>query len=213
VKLAQGADERIHSLSQAASKIGNVVDLINSIAGQTILLALNATIEAARAVDAGKGFAVVASEVKILAEQTSKATTEIGQQVAGIQSATQESVATIKEVSNIIGRISEIASAIGSTVEEQGAATQEITRSAQQAAKGTGSLVQHLGREPGGERSCRSIRAGADGICPCCQAEQDSRRRSGALPGGHPGRVAAVTGQSAPGIRSRDCCAPKFSKC
>jgi methyl-accepting chemotaxis protein len=96
-------------LSQAASKIGNIVDLINSIAGQTNLLALNATIEAARAGDAGKGFAVVASEVKTLAEQTSKATSEIGQQVAGIQLATQESVATIKEVSNVIGRISEIA--------------------------------------------------------------------------------------------------------
>jgi methyl-accepting chemotaxis protein len=118
-------------LSQAASKIGNIVDLINSIAGQTNLLALNATIEAARAGDAGKGFAVVASEVKTLAEQTSKATSEIDQQVAGIQLATQESVATIKEVSNVIGRISEIAAGIASAVEEQGAATQEITRSAQ----------------------------------------------------------------------------------
>jgi methyl-accepting chemotaxis protein len=144
VRLAHSADERIHSLSQAAAKIGTVVDLINTIAGQTNLLALNATIEAARAGDAGRGFAVVASEVKTLAEQTSKATSEIGQQVAGIQSATQESVATIKEVGGIIGRISEIAAAIASAVEEQGAATQEITRSAQQAARGTGEVSSNI---------------------------------------------------------------------
>ena len=96
VELANKADARVHSLSEAASKIGDVVELISSIAGQTNLLALNATIEAARAGEAGRGFAVVAAEVKTLAEQTARATSEIGQQVAGIQSATQESVENIK---------------------------------------------------------------------------------------------------------------------
>ena len=137
VDLANKADTRVHSLSQAAGKIGDVVELISSIAGQTNLLALNATIEAARAGEAGRGFAVVAAEVKSLAEQTAKATSEIGQQVAGIQTATQESVENIKEIGGIIDRMSEISSIIASAVEEQGAATQEISRNVQEAAKGT----------------------------------------------------------------------------
>jgi methyl-accepting chemotaxis protein len=114
-----------------------VVELINTIAGQTNLLALNATIEAARAGEAGRGFAVVASEVKALAEQTAKATGEIGQQVSGIQSATHESVDAIREISGTIERLSEISSAIAAAVEEQGAATQEISRNVQHAADGT----------------------------------------------------------------------------
>ena len=144
VEFSRSADQRIHSLSEAASKIGTVVELINTIAGQTNLLALNATIEAARAGEAGRGFAVVASEVKTLAEQTSKATSEIGQQVAGIQTATQEAVTTIREVGQIIRRISEIASAIAGSMEEQGLATQEISRNAQQAAKGTGDVSSNI---------------------------------------------------------------------
>ena len=113
------------------------VELINTIDGQTNLLALNATIEAARAGDAGRGFAVVASEVKALAQQTAKATGEISTQIAGIQAATQESVGAIKEIGDTIGRMSEISSTIASAVEEQGAATQEISRNVQQAAQGT----------------------------------------------------------------------------
>ena len=137
VKQAQTTNERVGELAKAASRIGDVVELINTIAGQTNLLALNATIEAARAGEAGRGFAVVASEVKALAEQTAKATGEISLQISGIQAATLESVGAIKEIGDTIGRMSEIASTIASAVEEQGAATQEIARSVQQAAQGT----------------------------------------------------------------------------
>jgi methyl-accepting chemotaxis protein len=134
---ARTTNDRVSELSKAASRIGDVVELINTIAGQTNLLALNATIEAARAGEAGRGFAVVASEVKALAEQTAKATGEIGQQISGIQAATQESVNAIKEISGTIERLSEISSTIAAAVEEQGAATQEISRNVQQAAHGT----------------------------------------------------------------------------
>ena len=134
---ARTTTDRVSELSKAASRIGDVVELINTIAGQTNLLALNATIEAARAGEAGRGFAVVASEVKALAEQTAKATGEIGQQVTGIQAATQDSVGAIKEISGTIERLSEIASTIAAAVEEQGAATKEISRNVQQAAQGT----------------------------------------------------------------------------
>ena len=137
VDQAQKTDSRISQLSQAAAKIGDVVNLIKTIAEQTNLLALNATIEAARAGEAGRGFAVVAAEVKTLAEQTAKATGEISQQIADIQSATQDSVVAIKEIGTTIGRISEISSTIASAVEEQGAATQEISRNVQRAAEGT----------------------------------------------------------------------------
>ncbi|QWG19736.1 methyl-accepting chemotaxis protein [Bradyrhizobium sediminis] len=137
VDQARTTNDRVSELSQAASRIGDVVELINTIAGQTNLLALNATIEAARAGEAGRGFAVVASEVKALAEQTAKATGEIGLQISGIQSATQESVNAIKEISGTIERLSEISSTIAAAVEEQGAATQEISRNVQQAAQGT----------------------------------------------------------------------------
>jgi methyl-accepting chemotaxis protein len=144
VDQAHKTNERVHALSQAATRIGDVVELINTIAGQTNLLALNATIEAARAGEAGRGFAVVASEVKALAEQTAKATGEISHQIAGIQTATLDSVAAIKEISGTIGRISEIASTIASAVEEQGAATQEISRNVQQAAQGTTQVASNI---------------------------------------------------------------------
>jgi methyl-accepting chemotaxis protein len=137
VDQARSTTERVGELSKAATRIGDVVELINTIAGQTNLLALNATIEAARAGEAGRGFAVVASEVKALAEQTAKATGEIGQQITGIQAATQDSVNAIKDISGTIEKLSEISSTIAAAVEEQGAATQEIARNVQQAAQGT----------------------------------------------------------------------------
>jgi aerotaxis receptor len=141
---ARSTNDRVSELSKAAARIGDVVELINTIAGQTNLLALNATIEAARAGDAGRGFAVVASEVKALAEQTAKATGEIGQQIAGIQAATQESVGAIGQISGTIEKLSEISSAIAAAVEEQGAATQEISRNVQQAALGTQEVSSNI---------------------------------------------------------------------
>jgi methyl-accepting chemotaxis protein len=137
VQQAVRTNDHVGELARAAGRIGDVVELISQIAGQTNLLALNATIEAARAGEAGRGFAVVASEVKALAEQTAKATGEISQQISGIQAATEDSVGAIKSISDTISRMSEIASAIAAAVEEQGAATREISRNVQQAARGT----------------------------------------------------------------------------
>jgi methyl-accepting chemotaxis protein len=144
VQQARGTTERVSELSKAATRIGDVVDLINTIAGQTNLLALNATIEAARAGEAGRGFAVVASEVKALAEQTAKATGEIGQQISGIQMATQESVNAIKEISGTIERLSEVSSTIAAAVKHQGTATQEISRNIQHAARGTQEVSSNI---------------------------------------------------------------------
>jgi methyl-accepting chemotaxis protein len=137
VRQAEQTDGRIGKLSRAAQEIGDVVKLITAIAEQTNLLALNATIEAARAGDAGRGFAVVASEVKSLASQTAKATDEISNHISGMQGATQESVAAIKEIGGTIGKISDIAATIASAVEQQSSATQEIARSVQSVAQGT----------------------------------------------------------------------------
>jgi methyl-accepting chemotaxis protein len=134
---ARRTGDTARSLAEGAQKIGDVVTLIQSIAAQTNLLALNATIEAARAGDAGRGFAVVASEVKSLAGQTAKATTEISEQIAAIQAASDETVTAIQNVANVIAEIDQIGIAIASAIEEQGSATQEISRSVQEAARGT----------------------------------------------------------------------------
>jgi methyl-accepting chemotaxis protein len=144
VKQAEQTDARITELSQAASRIGDVVKLITAIAEQTNLLALNATIEAARAGEAGRGFAVVASEVKALAAQTAKATDEITTQIASMQVATQDSVSAIKEIGATITRISEIANTVASTLEEQGTVTTEIARNVGEAARGTAQVAEKI---------------------------------------------------------------------
>ncbi|MBS1181457.1 MAG: methyl-accepting chemotaxis sensory transducer [Proteobacteria bacterium] len=135
---------QIKELSEAAKKIGDVVDLIDNIASQTNLLALNATIEAARAGEAGKGFAVVAAEVKQLADQTAKATSTIADQINGIQSSTEQSVAAINTISVVIGRLGEISNVIAASVEEQGTATLDISRNLNQASTSTAEVTEHI---------------------------------------------------------------------
>ena len=137
-------DTSVGALSAAGQKIGEVVQLIQNIASQTNLLALNATIEAARAGDAGRGFAVVASEVKSLATQTAKATEEIAEQVSAIQSATDSVVAAFRSTGTTISEMNEIAAAISSAIEEQGAATREIAGNIQQAASGTDQVSNNI---------------------------------------------------------------------
>lgn len=144
VEEATRTDATVQGLSDAAEKIGAVVQLISDIASQTNLLALNATIEAARAGEAGRGFAVVASEVKNLASQTARATDEIAGQVAAMQGATNDTLGAIQKINGIIGSISEISTAIASAIEQQGAATQEIARNVQQAARGTGEVSHNI---------------------------------------------------------------------
>jgi len=144
VTQADDTNAKVKALAEAAQRIGAVVTLINEIAGQTNLLALNATIEAARAGEAGKGFAVVASEVKNLATQTAKATDEIAGQVRAIQDATSSSAQAIDGIAQTINRVNEISTAIASAVEEQGAATQEISRNVQEASSGTAEVSSNI---------------------------------------------------------------------
>ena len=174
VEQARKTKDHVGQLSSAATCIGDVVELINTIAGQTNLLALNATIEAARAGQAGRGFAVVASEVKALAEQTSKATGEISQQIGGIQAATQETVHAINEISATIERLSEISATIASAVEEQGAATQEISRNVQQAARGTSMVSGNIVDVQGGAAATGS--ASSQVLSAAQQLSSDSDR-------------------------------------
>jgi len=144
VRQAEETTGSVRSLSEAASRIGEVVKLIQDVASQTNLLALNATIEAARAGDAGKGFAVVANEVKSLANQTGKATEEIAAQIAAVQAATQGTVGAIETIGQTIGTMNEIAAAISAAIEEQNATTGEITRNVQQAAHGTEEVTANV---------------------------------------------------------------------
>lgn len=141
---AQSTNHQVASLAEAAQKIGDVVNLISDIAEQTNLLALNATIEAARAGEAGRGFAVVASEVKQLAEQTAKATDEIGTQINGIQTSTSEAATAISGIADTMQEVNTFTTNIASAVEEQDAATKEISRNVQEAATGTTDVSENV---------------------------------------------------------------------
>jgi methyl-accepting chemotaxis protein len=165
---ARATDGTVRGLADSATRIGDVVRLIETIAGQTNLLALNATIEAARAGDAGKGFAVVASEVKTLAAQTAKATEDIAAQVAGIQRVTEEAVAAIRAIGASIAELETISASIAAGVEQQGAATAEIARASGGAAAGAervGGVVVRVG-EAGrsADEKARELLDAADGL-------------------------------------------------
>jgi methyl-accepting chemotaxis protein len=140
---ARNTDRLVRGLAGAAKEIDEVISLITGIAGQTNLLALNATVEAARAGEAGKGFAVVANEVKNLANQTTQATDDIGTRIRTVQAATGEAVVAISEITEIIGRLSEIANSISTAVDEQDAATAEIAQNAHQSARCAANMGIH----------------------------------------------------------------------
>jgi methyl-accepting chemotaxis protein len=144
VASAEETNQTVARLGQSSAEIGNVIKVITSIAQQTNLLALNATIEAARAGEAGKGFAVVANEVKELAKETAKATEEIGQKIESIQRNTNGAVTAIKNIADIIKRISDIQSTIASAVEEQSATTNEISRNVADVANGSTSITENI---------------------------------------------------------------------
>lgn len=174
VEDARRTDVIVGMLAEGAEKIGHVVGLISTIAGQTNLLALNATIEAARAGDAGKGFAVVASEVKNLAQQTARATEEIGAQIGQVQAATQQAVQAIQGIAQTIAGVSAVSTAIAAAVEEQEAATAEIARSVQRTAASTQDVttsisgVSRAANETGA--AAGQVLAAASGLS--CQSEQ-----------------------------------------
>ncbi len=144
VRQAEGTSEVMHNLDKAAENIGNVVKLIEDIAGQVNLLALNATIEAARAGEAGRGFAVVATEVKNLANQAANAAQDITNQIGDVQTQTKNAVEAIVGITETIKKVNEISTTIASAVEEQGAATREITRNVQQASQGTDEVSRNI---------------------------------------------------------------------
>ena len=165
---ARATDGTVRGLAESATRIGDVVRLIETIAGQTNLLALNATIEAARAGEAGKGFAVVASEVKTLAAQTAKATEEIAAQVAGIQRVTEDAVAAIRAIGTSISELETISAGIAAGVEQQGAATAEIARASGAAASGAervGGVVVRVGDAGrSADAQARDLLDAADGL-------------------------------------------------
>src|SRR3954471_4290358 len=176
VTQARETDGTVQGLQKSAGRIGEVVGLINTIAQQTNLLALNATIEAARAGEAGRGFAVVASEVKSLASQTAKATEEISEQIADIQKVAGEAITAIQTIGGIIGEVNEVATAIAAAVQEQGAATQEITRSTQFAAQGTKNVSDNI---TGVKSDADAAAAAADNVKHASEMLESQSRQLG----------------------------------
>jgi methyl-accepting chemotaxis protein len=164
---AQGTDGEIQALAAAAQKIGDVVKLIRDIAGQTNLLALNATIEAARAGEAGRGFAVVASEVKSLAVQTANATEDIAGQIMAVQSSTTGAVEAIRRIAERMQEINRYTSAVAAAVEQQSAATNQISSNVANAAQGSHVVVSVLGKVEG---AATQTRASATGMLDASQA-------------------------------------------
>jgi methyl-accepting chemotaxis protein len=176
VTQARETDGTVQGLQKSAGRIGEVVGLINTIAQQTNLLALNATIEAARAGEAGRGFAVVASEVKSLASQTAKATEEISEQIADIQKVAGDAISAIQTIGGIIGEVNEVATAIAAAVQEQGAATQEITRSTQFAAQGTKNVTDNI---TGVKSDADAAAAAADNVKHASEMLESQSRQLG----------------------------------
>ncbi|MGY3509825.1 methyl-accepting chemotaxis protein [Bradyrhizobium lupini] len=176
VTQARETDGTVQGLQKSAGRIGEVVGLINTIAQQTNLLALNATIEAARAGEAGRGFAVVASEVKSLASQTAKATEEISEQIADIQKVAADAISAIQTIGGIIGEVNEVATAIAAAVQEQGAATQEITRSTQFAAQGTKNVSDNI---TGVKSDADAAAAAADNVKHASEMLESQSRQLG----------------------------------
>ncbi|MGR4929748.1 methyl-accepting chemotaxis protein [Bradyrhizobium sp. CAR08] len=176
VTQARETDGTVQGLQKSAGRIGEVVGLINTIAQQTNLLALNATIEAARAGEAGRGFAVVASEVKSLASQTAKATEEISEQIADVQKVAADAISAIQTIGGIIGEVNEVATAIAAAVQEQGAATQEITRSTQFAAQGTKNVSDNI---TGVKSDADAAAAAADNVKHASEMLESQSRQLG----------------------------------
>ncbi|UFN43029.1 methyl-accepting chemotaxis protein [Nocardioides okcheonensis] len=159
VVVAESTNATVAKLGDSSAEVGNVIKVINSIAEQTNLLALNATIEAARAGEAGKGFAVVANEVKELAQETGKATEDIGRRIEAIQSDTEAAVAAIAEIAEIIGQINDTQATIASAVEEQTATTNEMSRNVAEAATGSSDIAVNV---TGVARSASDTQAAAN---------------------------------------------------
>ncbi|MER7002826.1 methyl-accepting chemotaxis protein [Dactylosporangium sp. NPDC000555] len=175
--VATGTNETVAKLGESSVEIGNVVKVITSIAEQTNLLALNATIEAARAGESGKGFAVVANEVKELAHETAKATEDISRRVEAIQRDTEAAVASIEQITKVIGRINDYQTTIASAVEEQSATTNEMNRGVSEAATGSGHIAENI------SGIATATQTAAAGIAEAKRASADLARMSGELQG------------------------------
>jgi methyl-accepting chemotaxis protein len=143
-EMAEKADDQMIGLSAAAEKIGGIVGVIADIAARTNLLALNATIEAARAGEAGRGFSVVAQEVKSLAEQTAKATAEVGAQIASVQNSTQIAAGFIGHMAKTTEEVSGAAATVATSIDEQGLATREIAKSISEASIGSTHVASNI---------------------------------------------------------------------